>query len=89
MNKSDLVAKIAQDAEVSKATAAKAFNSMLEGISESLSKGDSVRFPGFGIFSVKERAARTGRNPRTGEPIKIAAKKVVKFKTGKGLKDAV
>ncbi len=89
MNKSDLVAKIAQDAEVSKATAAKALDSMIEGVSEALAKGDAVTLIGFGTFSVANRPARTGRNPQTGEKIQIAAKNVVKFKAGKGLKDAV
>ena len=89
MNKSDLVAKIAQDSEVSQATAAKALDSMVEGVTQSLANGDAVTLVGFGTFSVSERAARTGRNPQTGEAIQIAAKNVVKFKAGKGLKDAV
>ena len=89
MNKSDLVAKIAQDAKVSQATAAKALASMIEGVGEALAKGDAVTLVGFGTFSVSERAARTGRNPQTGEAIQIAAKNVVKFKAGKGLKEAV
>jgi len=62
---------------------------MIEGVSQSLANGDAVTLIGFGTFSVSERAARTGRNPQTGEAIQIAAKSVVKFKAGKGLKDAV
>ncbi len=89
MNKSDLVAKIAQDAEVSKAIAAKALDSMIQGVGQALANGDAVTLVGFGTFSVANRPARTGRNPQTGEAIQIAAKNVVKFKAGKDLKAAV
>ena len=89
MNKSDLITQIAQDAEVSKATAAKTLDSMIEGVSQSLANGNAVTLIGFGTFSVSERAARTGRNPQTGEEIQIAAKNVVKFKAGNGLKEVV
>ena len=89
MNKSDLIAKIAQDAEISKTTATKTLDSMLEGVSQALADGNAVTLVGFGTFSVANRPTRTGRNPQTGEAIQIAAKNVVKFKAGKGLKDAV
>ncbi|CAH1533716.1 DNA-binding protein HU-beta [Vibrio owensii] len=89
MNKSQLVNHIAQTADISKAKADAALGAMLEGISETLSSGDEVALIGFGTFKVNERAARTGRNPRTGEEIQIAAAKVPAFKAGKALKDAV
>ena len=89
MTKAELIDKIASDAKISKAAAGTALSSMIEGVSTSLSRGDSVTLVGFGTFSVSQRAARTGRNPRTGEAIRIAAAKVPKFKAGKGLKDTV
>ncbi len=89
MNKAGLAAKIAADNGLSKAAAAKALNSMLEGVGEALKNGNSVTLVGFGTFSVSKRAARTGRNPQTGEAIKIAAKNVIKFKPGKGLKELI
>ena len=89
MNKSELIAVIADSADISKAAAEKAFNGMMDAISGALSKGDSVTLVGFGTFSVSQRAARTGRNPLTGKEIEIAAKKVAKFKAGKKLADAV
>ncbi|MBI5789657.1 MAG: HU family DNA-binding protein [Candidatus Schekmanbacteria bacterium] len=89
MNKSDLVAKIAEDNGLSKAVAEGTLNSIMNGVRESLKSGDSVTLVGFGTFSVSERAARTGRNPQTGKEIEIAAKNVVKFKAGKGLKELV
>ncbi len=89
MNKAELVAKISQDNGFSKAAAEKALNSVIEGISGALKNGDSVTLVGFGTFSVADRAARKGRNPQTGEEIQIAARKVVKFKAGKGLSEAV
>ncbi len=85
MNKGDLVTQIATDASLSKAQAGAALNSVLDAITGSLKKGDKVTLVGFGTFSVSERAARTGRNPRTGKEIKISAKKVVRFKPGKEL----
>jgi DNA-binding protein HU-beta len=84
-----LVEKIAGDAEISKKDAETALKSVTAGISGALAQGDSVTLVGFGTFSVSERAARTGRNPQTGEPLQIAASKGVKFKAGKALKDAV
>ena len=89
MNKNDLIAMVADKADVSKSTAGLAVDGVFEAISESLSKGDEVRITGFGNFSVTHRAASEGRNPRTGEKIQIAASKTPKFKAGKGLKDAV
>ncbi len=89
MNKNDLVAAVAAQAELSKADAAKAVDAVFQAITESLQKNDEVRLVGFGTFSVAERAATEGRNPRTGEKIAIPASKQPKFKAGKGLKDAV
>ncbi len=89
MNKNDLVAAVAAHAELSKADAAKAVDAVFQAITESLQKNDEVRLVGFGTFSVAERAATEGRNPRTGEKIAIPASKQPKFKAGKGLKDAV
>jgi len=89
MNKTELVDAIAQDAEITKKAASAALDSMLDAISRALSQGDDVSLVGFGTFSVSDRAARTGRNPRTGEEIQIPASKTVKFKTGKELKEKV
>ena len=89
MNKTELIDAVAEGADISKAAATRAVDTMLDSISKSLAKGDQVTLVGFGTFSVKERAARTGRNPRTGEPIDIPAAKVPGFKAGKALKDAV
>lgn len=89
MNKSELIDTIAEQADLSKASAGKALDAALEGITGALRTGDDVVLVGFGSFSVKERAERTGRNPQTGKEIKIAAAKVPGFKAGKGLKDAV
>jgi len=89
MNKSELVAAIAESAEITKADASRALQALLDTVTTSLAKGDSVSLTGFGNFSVAKRAARTGRNPRTGKELKIAAKTVAKFKAGKGLSDAV
>lgn len=89
MNKSDLVDAIAKSAEISKAAAARALDATVESIKKALKKGDTVSLVGFGTFKVGKRAARNGRNPRTGETIKIKAAKVPKFSAGKGLKDAV
>lgn len=89
MNKSELVDAIAQSADLSKAAAARALDGVIEAVTGALQEGDQVTLVGFGTFSVKERAARTGRNPQTGATIKIAASKVPSFKAGKALKDAV
>ena len=89
MTKSDLVARIAARTELSNAGAADFLDAALSTISEALAKGESVSISGFGTFSVKERAARQGRNPRTGEAITIAASTVASFKAGKGLRDAL
>jgi DNA-binding protein HU-beta len=89
MNKSDLVDAIAKSAEISKAAAARALDSTVDTIKKALKKGDSVSLVGFGTFKVGKRAARNGRNPRTGATIKIKAARVPKFSAGKGLKDAV
>lgn len=89
MNKTDLVNKVAEISELSKKDAGKAVDSVFETITESLSNGDGVQLIGFGNFEVRERAARKGRNPQTGEEIEIAASKVPAFKAGKALKEAV
>lgn len=89
MNKSELIDAVAASADLSKASAGRALDAALEAVTGALVKGDSVALVGFGTFSVKERAARTGRNPQTGNPIEIAAATVPSFKAGKALKDAV
>ena len=89
MNKGDLINKIAESANLSKAQATDALNAVLDGVSDALKDGDKVTLIGFGTFSVSRRDARTGRNPQTSETIKIAAKNVVKFKPGKEISDAV
>jgi DNA-binding protein HU-beta len=89
MNKQDLIESIAKSADISKAAAGRALDSAVGAVRSSLKKGQSVTIVGFGTFSVGKRAARTGRNPRTGAEIRIRAAKVVKFKAGKALKDAV
>ncbi|MCR9254937.1 MAG: HU family DNA-binding protein [Alphaproteobacteria bacterium] len=89
MNKNELVAAVAETAGLAKNDAAKAVDAVFDQITGALTKGDDVRLVGFGTFSVSERAASEGRNPRTGEKITIAASKQPKFKAGKGLKDAV
>ena len=89
MNKSELIEAIAKSADVSKAAAEKALDGTLSAITTTLKKGSSVTLVGFGTFKVGKRAARTGRNPRTGEPIKIKAARVPKFSAGKALKNAV
>ena len=88
MNKGDLINEVAK-ATCSKAEAGKAVKALLETITKALKKGDKVTLIGFGTFSVAKRSARTGRNPQTGKPIKIKAKKVPKFTAGKALKDSV
>lgn len=89
MNKSDLVDAVAADTGLTKADAAKAVDAVFDAVTGALQKGDEVRLVGFGTFAVSERAARTGKNPRTGEEITIAASKQPKFKPGKALKDAL
>jgi DNA-binding protein HU-beta len=89
MNKSELVDFIASEAEISKAAAGRALDAFTSAVKDTLKKGDDLTLVGFGTFSVGERAARLGRNPQTGEEIKIKAAKVPKFKSGKGLKDTV
>ncbi|UOQ93935.1 HU family DNA-binding protein [Halobacillus shinanisalinarum] len=89
MNKTELVNKVAEDSELSKKNAGKAVDSILESITEALSNENSVQILGFGNFEVKERSARKGRNPQTGEEIEIAASKAPGFKPGKSLKEAV
>ena len=89
MNKTDLVNAIADSAELSKADAGRALEAFTEVVKKALKKGDTISLVGFGTFSVRKRAARTGRNPRTNETIKIKASKVPAFKAGKALKDAL
>jgi DNA-binding protein HU-beta len=89
MNKSDLVDAIADKANLSKADAGRALDATIQAVTRALKKGDSVSLVGFGTFTVRKRAARTGRNPRTGETIQIKASKNPAFKAGKALKDAV
>ena len=89
MNKSELIDAVAASADISKAQAGRALDAVLGTVTETLAKGEQVVLVGFGSFSVKERAARTGRNPQTGEPIDIAAATIPSFKAGKALKDAV
>ncbi|ODP97029.1 MULTISPECIES: nucleoid-associated protein HU-beta [Salinivibrio] len=89
MNKSQLIDQIAEGADISKASAGRALDAFVEAVSDTLKSGDQVALVGFGTFSVRERAARTGRNPQTGAEIQIAAAKVPGFKAGKALKDAV
>lgn len=89
MNKSELIDAIAAKANLSKKDAKAVLEATLEAVSESLKAGDAVQLIGFGTFKVNERAARTGRNPRTGEEIKIAAAKIPAFVAGKALKDLV
>ncbi|MDQ6951618.1 MAG: HU family DNA-binding protein [Mariprofundales bacterium] len=89
MNKADLVNIVSAEAGLSKADASKAVDAVISGIAGALSSGDSVALVGFGSFVVSERAARTARNPRTGEAIEVGPSKGVRFKAGKALKDAV
>lgn len=89
MNKTDLIDHISHQADISKAAAGRAIDSLIGAIKASLKKGQSVTLVGFGTFVVGKRAARSGRNPRTGATIKIKSAKVPKFRPGKGLKDAI
>jgi len=89
MNKQELIGTVAETAGLTRSDASKAVESVFDAIGGALTKGDEVRLVGFGTFSVSKRKASTGRNPRTGEPMSIAASSQPKFKAGKGLKDAV
>ena len=89
MNKQELVANIAEKAGMTKADAARALEATVDAVTEALQRTETVTLVGFGSFYVGERAARSGRNPRTGKDIKIKAAKVPKFRAGKGLKDSV
>lgn len=89
MNKSELIDVIAEEADLSKASAGRALDAMLDAVTNSMKNGDTVTLVGFGTFSSRHREARTGRNPRTGEEIKIKASNVPVFKPGKALKDAI
>ncbi|MFM5544394.1 nucleoid-associated protein HU-beta [Aeromonas veronii] len=89
MNKSQLIDKIADGADISKAAAGRALDAFIDAVGEALKEGDQVALVGFGTFAVRERAARSGRNPQTGATIEIAAGKVPAFKAGKALKDTV
>lgn len=89
MNKSELIDAIATSADISKAAAGRAVDAAMDVVKKALKKGDMVTLVGFGTFYVGKRAARTGRNPRTGASIKIKAAKVPKFRAGKALKDAI
>ncbi|HGJ8360663.1 TPA: HU family DNA-binding protein [Neisseria gonorrhoeae] len=89
MNKSELIEAIAQEADISKAAAQKALDATTNAVTNALKQGDTVTLVGFGTFYVGERAERQGRNPKTGEPLIIAAAKTLKFRAGKALKDAL
>ncbi len=89
MNKQELIDNMAESADISKAAAGRALDAMIDSISGALKKGDSLTLVGFGTFSVRSRAARAGRNPKTGETIQIKASKAPAFKAGKALKEAV
>ncbi len=89
MNKTELIEAVAETADLSKAAAGRAVEAVLNSVTQALKQGDSVSLIGFGTFEVRERAARTGRNPRTGETMQIPASKAPAFKAGKALKDAV
>ncbi|ENX7444230.1 HU family DNA-binding protein [Neisseria gonorrhoeae] len=89
MNKSELIESIAQEADISKAAAQKALDATTNAVTNALKQGDTVTLVGFGTFYVGERAERQGRNPKTGEPLTIAAAKTLKFRAGKALKDAL
>jgi DNA-binding protein HU-beta len=89
MNKQDLLAKVAKETGLTKTAAGAAIESAMDGITKALKKGDSITFVGFGTFKTSQRKARTARNPQTGAPIKIKARRVVRFTAGKALKNAV
>ncbi|HSC27608.1 MAG TPA: HU family DNA-binding protein [Vicinamibacterales bacterium] len=89
MNRQDLITKIAQDTGITKANAAAAVDSFIEGVTKSLKKGQPITFVGFGTFKTAQRKARTARNPQTGASIKIPKRRVVRFSAGKALKSAL
>jgi DNA-binding protein HU-beta len=89
MNKAELIEAMAESADISKAAAGRALDGMVDAVTKAMQEGDTLSLVGFGTFSVKERAAREGRNPQTGETIKIKASKIPSFKAGKALKDAI
>ncbi len=89
MNKTEIIEAMADSADISKAAAGRALDGMVEAIVRSMKQGEQVSLVGFGTFSVRDRAAREGRNPQTGETIQIKASKIPSFKAGKGLKDAL
>lgn len=89
MNKSEMIDVIAEEAQISKAAASRAMDAVINAVTRSLANGEQVTLVGFGTFSVRERAARVGRNPQTGEAVQIKAAKVPGFKAGKALKDAL
>jgi DNA-binding protein HU-beta len=89
MNKAELIDAVADSAELTKAAAGRALDAAIVAVTKALKNGDTVTLVGFGTFSVRKRAARIGRNPRTGEPLKIKASTVPGFKAGKALKDAI
>jgi DNA-binding protein HU-beta len=89
MNKTELIEHISKSADISKAAAGRSLDAVIQAVTVSLKKGNTVAIVGFGTFAVTKRAARVGRNPRTNEAIKIKAAKVPKFRPGKGLKDAI
>ena len=89
MNKAELIDHMAAQADISKAAAGRALDALISGVKSTLKKNNSVSIVGFGTFAVTKRKARAGRNPRTGDAIKIKAAKVPKFRPGKGLRDAV
>lgn len=89
VNKNELIAHVASEADLTKAEAQRAVDAFIDGVTTTLQKGDEIRLVGFGTFSITNRAATEGRNPRTGEKIKIPASKQPKFKAGKALKEAV
>ena len=89
MNKTEIIEAMADSADISKAAAGRALDGMVEAIVNSMKQGEQVSLVGFGTFSVRDRAAREGRNPQTGETIQIKASKIPSFKAGKGLKDAL
>lgn len=89
MNKADLVAAVAEETQLTKEKAATVVESVIKQIQDALVEGDEVRLPGFGQFKVTDRKAKTGRNPRTGEPVDVQASRVAKFAPAKGLKEAL
>ncbi len=89
MNKSDLIEAVANQADISQSSATRALDALVAAITSGLKRGESVTLSGFGTFNVKERPARVGRNPRSGEPIQIAASRAIVFKPGKAIKDGI